>query len=203
MENTNKDLINRFLFASDPLVSSFKEISHCMHFLSFAWIFIQMPHCGTWERASKRSDVACERATLPANVLTLPANVRRCLRTCDVACERATLPANMRRCLRTFWRCLRTRGRCLGTWPANFDFCLESSFKCRTVRSLETLRNFQLDYFRVTVVGISIPMIYARNGLAANSLELIIDASFTRRTLTMVPKGSIHFHSFANTIIVR
>ena len=196
MENTNKDLINRFLFASDPLVSSFKEISHCMHFLSFAWIFIQMPHCGTWERASKHSDVACERATLPANV-------RRCLRTCDVACERATLPANMRRCLRTFWRCLRTRGRCLGTWPANFDFCLESSFKCRTVRSLETLRNFQLDYFRVTVVGISIPIIYARNGLAANSLELIIDASFTRRTLTMVPKGSIHFHSFANTIIVR
>ena len=176
MENTNKDLINRFLFASDPLVSSFKEISHCMHFLSFAWIFIQMPHCGTWERASKHSDVACERATLPMNA---------------------------RRCLRTFWRCLRTRGRCLGTWPANFDFCLESSFKCRTVRSLETLRNFQLDYFRVTVVGISIPMIYARNGLAANSLELIIDASFTRRTLTMMPKGSIHFHSFANTIIVR
>lgn len=71
------------------------------------------------------------------------------------------------------------------------------------MRSLETLRNFQLDYFRVTVVGISIPIIYARNGLAANSLELIIDASFTRRTLTIVPKGSIHFHSFANTIIVR
>ena len=95
MENTNKDLINRFLFASNPLVSSFKEISHCMHFLSFAWIFIQMPHCGTWERASKRSDVACERATLPVNVLTLPANVRRCLRTCDVACKHATLPANV------------------------------------------------------------------------------------------------------------
>lgn len=71
------------------------------------------------------------------------------------------------------------------------------------MRSLETLRNFQLDYFRVSVVGLSIPMIYARNGLAANSLELIIDASFTRRTLTKVPKGSIHFHSFANTIIVR
>lgn len=128
--------------------------------------------------------------TLPANVWMLPANVW-------------TLPANVRTLPANAWMLPANVRTLSGYLAREFWFLSRSSFKCRTVRSLEILRNFQLDYFRVTVVRLSIPMIYARNGLAANSLELIIDASFTRRTLTKVPKGSIHFHSFANTIIVR
>lgn len=89
MENTNKDLKNRFLLASDLLISSFRETSHCMHFLPLAWILIQMPHCGTWERANLRTlptnarTLSANARTLPANVRTLPANVW-------------TLPANVR-----------------------------------------------------------------------------------------------------------
>ena len=69
-----------------------------------------------------------EHENVLPNILTLPVNARRCLRTCDVACERATLPANVRRCLQMCdVACERaTLPVNVLTLPANVRRCLQT-----------------------------------------------------------------------------
>lgn len=80
-KNTNKDLINRLLPISDPLIIKFLENVHiqiiCISFLSLSQILIQMLHCRTWKRGLRT------KRTWAANVRTLPANVRTWSVNCD------------------------------------------------------------------------------------------------------------------------